>query len=99
MQRFARDLGASLGVEVDEGGCLASCGAGPNVALLPEGRIAHHVSTPADVSELLAGLTGGTVPSSLLHATELRVAGNAMAVEGDLKGARDKYLEARTMGT
>lgn len=52
-----------------------SCGAGPNVALLPQGMLLHHVSTPADLAEVLSSQCGLSISQELLKATEVRMPG------------------------
>lgn len=91
--KFAQDLGLHE-LEVNPCGCLGNCGNGPNIVLLPQEVVLHHVATPTDVAEVLRWQLRLEVPPALLKATELRLAGNALAVDGDLAGAIAKYNQA-----
>jgi len=50
-------------------------------------QMLRHVSTPAKLAEVLRAFCGADVGEELLRATELRLAGNALAMAGDLQGA------------
>jgi hypothetical protein len=90
--KFVKDLGLEeLGVE--ECGCLGNCGKGPNMVLMPGELRLRHVSTPADVLGILCSLDINIEPTTL-QATELRLAGNALAAGGELEAAISKYQEA-----
>ena len=82
------------GVKTVKSGCLGVCGAGPNVAFLPQEIIASHVGTPARFLSTLETVTGVVVSPALMRATTLRLQGNALAREGDLKGAERVYSRA-----
>jgi hypothetical protein len=87
--RFGEQLGLP-GIEVTAGGCLGNCGAGPNLVLLPEGEVLRHVGTPALLAEVLTAFCGADVGADALRSTELRIAGNALAMAGDLAGAVER---------
>lgn len=91
--RFARDLGLDDVLDVDGCGCLGNCGSGPNLVLLPQETYMRHVATPTDLAQVLQWL-GLDVDQAMLRATELRLAGNALAGGGDFAGAVSKYEEA-----
>lgn len=77
-------------VSVTSCGCLGRCGAGPNLAVLPEGTLVGHCGTPARAAELLAGVCGGVRggaegsfdPWKNLEALALRRKGEAELVDG-----------------
>ena len=75
-----------------------SCGNGPNVAVIAlDGSppiLLHHVATPAKLAEVLSEVCGAPVNSTLLRATELRLAGNAAARENELEQAITLYTQA-----
>ena len=75
-------------------GCLGVCGAGPNVAFLPQQVIASHVATPARFLSALETVAGVAVSPALMRATTLRLQGNTLAREGDLRGAERVYTAA-----
>lgn len=91
--KFAQDLGLEE-LDVGECGCLGNCGKGPNMVILPEGITLRHVSTTADIADVLAWQLKVDVPQALIKATELRLAGNQAAMSGDFVGAIAKYQEA-----
>ncbi|XVE57193.1 hypothetical protein DITRI_Ditri04bG0072100 [Diplodiscus trichospermus] len=77
-------------ISVKSCGCLGRCGAGPNVALLPNGQIVGHCGTAASAAELVVGLCyGGGVadaPSkskASLDALALRMRAEALIEEAD----------------
>jgi tetratricopeptide (TPR) repeat protein len=94
--KFAQDLGLEE-ISVQEAGCLGNCGKGPNMLLMPQELHLRAVATPNDVLEVL-GSFGVAIPPEVLQATQLRLAGNALAVGGDLRGAVAKYEEALALG-
>jgi tetratricopeptide (TPR) repeat protein len=63
------------------------------MVLMPGEVRLRHVSTPADILGILKSLNIDIEPA-MLQATELRLAGNALAGGGDLEGAISKYQEA-----
>ena len=87
---FAEDLHVD-GVEVRAVGCMAGCGHGPNVALDPPGVVLNHMATPARFREAMLAVGGVDIPPKALKATELRLAGNASARQGDLEAAVATY--------
>ena len=91
--KLASDLNLP-GIEVVKSGCLGVCGAGPNVAFLPQEIIASHVATPARFLSALEAVAGVVVSPALMRATTLRLQGNALARKGDLKGAERVYSMA-----
>lgn len=91
--RFGEQLGLP-GLQVTAGGCLGNCGNGPNLVLLPQGQVLRHVTTPANLAHALRAFCGAEVGDNVLRATELRLAGNALATAGDLRGAVERYEEA-----
>lgn len=90
--KFARDLGIP-DLTVADCGCLGNCGNGPNMVVLPEETLLHHVATTTDLVEVLTALCDLPVDKTVVKATELRLAGNALAVAGDFMGAIAKYTE------
>ena len=82
--KFAEDLHLD-GVEVRAVGCMAGCGHGPNVALDPPGVVLNHMATPARFRDAMSAVGGVDIPPKALKATELRLAGNANARQGDLQ--------------
>jgi len=75
-------------------GCMAGCGHGPNVAMDPPGVVLNHMATPARFRDAISAVGGVDIPPKALKATELRLAGNAAAREGDLQAAVANYTEA-----
>ena len=60
-------------VTVSSSGCLGSCGAGPNLAFLPEGLIIKSVGTPARAAKLVEKLCAGGESCTInLKALELK---------------------------
>lgn len=74
--QFVQDLHLD-NVTVQETGCLANCGSGPNVAVSPPDVVLNHMGTVARFSEALRTVCGADVSPDVLRATELRLAGNA----------------------
>lgn len=83
-------------VSVKSCGCLGRCGAGPNVALLPDGQIVGHCGTAAGAAELMVGLWhGGGVGDACnksksktsLDALALRMRAEALVDEGNFSEA------------
>ncbi|EOY21630.1 Tetratricopeptide repeat-containing protein isoform 2 [Theobroma cacao] len=83
-------------VSVKSCGCLGRCGAGPNVALLPDGQIVGHCGTAAGAAELMVGLWhGGGVGDACnksksktsLDALALRMRAEALVDEGNFSKA------------
>ncbi|WIA09397.1 hypothetical protein OEZ85_008803 [Tetradesmus obliquus] len=91
--KFAQDLGIDE-LDISDCGCLGNCGNGPSMVVLPEVIMLRHVNTPKDVADILAWQCKVDIPESLLRATELRLAGNMLAMGGDLDEAIDKYKQA-----
>lgn len=96
--QFGRDLALPT-VDVVDCGCLGSCGAGPNIAVLPSADDAmplllHHITTPAKLAEALEAVCGVAIDDRVLRATQLRLAGNAAALDNDLPRAISMYTEA-----
>lgn len=107
--QFVRDL-ALPHVQVQGSGCLGLCGNGPNVVIMPLSQIdrnntiadqpptiMHHMSTPAKLAEAIATICGIQVDAVTLRCTELRLAGNAAALDGHLQRAIQMYSEALTL--
>lgn len=46
-------------ITVNTSGCLGRCGAGPNLAVLPDGFVVAHCGTPARAAEVIIQLSGG----------------------------------------
>ncbi|GMH42381.1 hypothetical protein BSKO_10300 [Bryopsis sp. KO-2023] len=95
--RFAQDLSIP-NLEAESCGCLGQCGNGPNMILLPSETFVRHVSTPADMAEVINRECEVVISEDMLRATELRQMGNALARSGDLKGAEAKFTEALGLG-
>ncbi|XP_022137239.1 sperm-associated antigen 1 [Momordica charantia] len=80
-------------ITVNSCGCLGKCGAGPNVAVLPDGFVVGHCGTPARAAELMMGLSGsggGYDPLSVsksLEALALRKRAETEMEEGDFSQA------------
>ncbi|KAI8468263.1 MAG: hypothetical protein J3K34DRAFT_427668 [Monoraphidium minutum] len=91
--RFGQDLGLRE-LEITACGCLGNCGNGPNLVVLPQAMVLRHVSTPADLAHVLRAFCGADVGDEVLRATELRLAGNALAGAGDFAGAIERYEAA-----
>ncbi len=85
-------------MEVRAVGCMAGCGHGPNVALDPPGVVLNHMATPARFRDAMSAVGGVNIAPKALKATELRLAGNANAREGDLQAAVVNYTEASLVG-
>eukprot|EP00877_Chromochloris_zofingiensis_P001400 jgi/Chrzof1/11260/Cz05g29230.t1 len=64
------------------------------MVILPQELVVRHVSTPSDFAEVIKWQCDIDTSQQLLRATELRLAGNALATDGDLEGAIAKYKEA-----
>jgi tetratricopeptide (TPR) repeat protein len=56
------------------------------------------VATAADLADVLSWQLDIDVPQSLIRATELRMAGNVLAMNGDFAEALAKYQEALNLG-
>lgn len=95
--QFAQDL-LLPGVTVKTTGCLGRCGSGPNVAVTPPGVVLNNMSTPARMAEALSQVAGADVSQDVVNATQLRLAGNALAREGDLSGAVASFTQALDLG-
>lgn len=99
--QLAKDL-AIPGISATACGCLGSCGAGPNIAVIPVAQagsvdapmLLHHVSTPAKLAEVLSTVCHAPIDAAVLKATELRLTGNAVAMEGDTAKAIEIYTES-----
>ncbi|XP_022726752.1 uncharacterized protein LOC111282763 isoform X2 [Durio zibethinus] len=77
-------------ISVKPCGCLGRCGAGPNVALLPDGQIVGHCRTAAEAAELVVGLWyGGGIgdasskSKASLDALAMRMRAEALIDEAD----------------
>lgn len=94
--KLSSDLEGSLhgAIRTVRSGCLGVCGAGPNVAFLPQEVVASHVGTPARFLSALEAVAGVAVSPALMRATTLRLQGNALAREGDLRVAERVYTRA-----
>lgn len=95
--KFVEDL-VLPGITVKTTGCLGRCGNGPNVAIDPPGVVLNHMSTPARMAEALSQVAGADVSDHVINATQLRLAGNALARQGDVEGAVDMYTRALDLG-
>ena len=91
--QFARDLHID-GFIVTPTGCLGRCGNGPNIAVSPPDVVLNHMATPARFAEAMRLVAGADVSDAVLRTTELRLAGNAQARQGDLQAACACYTEA-----
>ena len=85
--QFAQDLHLD-GLIVLETGCLGKCGNGPNVAVSPPDVVLNHMATPARLAEAMRAVCDADVSPAVLRSTELRLAGNAQARQGDLQVIR-----------
>ncbi|XVF09326.1 hypothetical protein REPUB_Repub07fG0082900 [Reevesia pubescens] len=90
-------------ISVKPCGCLGRCGAGPNVALLPEGQIVGHCGTAAKAAELMVGLwyEGGvgdacskTKIKTSLDALSLRMKAEALIDEAHFSEAERLLSQA-----
>jgi len=95
--QFAQDLHLP-GISVRTTGCLGKCGAGPNIAMDPPGVVLNHMATPARLAEALAAVAKADVSPAVLQATQLRLAGNSLARQGDLAGAVATFTKALELG-
>lgn len=95
--KFAEDLHLEE-LEVRSCGCLAGCGNGPNMIVLPLEVTLHHVATPAKFAEAMRVVCDVNLDESVLQATQLRLKGNTLARDGNLQGAVDCYTEALELG-
>lgn len=95
--QFAQDL-LLPGVTVKTTGCLGRCGSGPNIAVTPPGVVLNNISTPARMAEALSQVAGADVSQDVVNTTQLRLAGNALAREGDLSGAVASFTRALDLG-
>jgi hypothetical protein len=84
--KFAEDLHLDE-VEVRAVGCMAGCGHGPNIAVDPPGVVLNHMATPARFRDAMSAVAGVDIRADVLKATELRLAGNADARQGELQAA------------
>ena len=91
--KFAEDLHLDDEVEVLAVGCMAGCGNGPNIAMDPPGVVLNHMATPARFQDAMSAVAGVDIRPDVLKATELRLAGNADARQGDLQAAVAKYTQ------
>ena len=96
--QFGKDL-ALPGIEVTDCGCLGSCGAGPNIAVLPLREpsslpfLLHHMTTPAKLAEAFRDVCGAQIDETVLKCTELRLAGNSAARDNKLDRAIELYSQ------
>ena len=74
-------------------GCMAGCGHGPNIAVDPPGVVLNHMATPARFRDAMSAVGGIDIQPDVLKATELRLAGNADARQGELQAAVAKYSQ------
>ena len=100
--QFGKDLALPT-VEIIGCGCLGSCGNGPNAAVIPLGSsknsnslptLLYHLSTPNDLAEALTAVCNVVIDNVMLKCTELRLAGNAAAMNNDFPRALQLYTEA-----
>lgn len=99
--QFGVDLRHPL-VKVEPCGCLGSCGKGPNVVVIPQHtsappKILHYQNSPAKFVDMLNTFCNVTVDETLLKITEVRLAGNAEAVNGNYLEAIRLYSQALEM--
>ncbi|KAG1656858.1 hypothetical protein FOA52_006545 [Chlamydomonas sp. UWO 241] len=99
--KFVQDLQLE-NIDAQASGCLGICGNGPNVAVVERGApagpsslseplVLSHVATPRDAAEALGLACGVGIDEADVAAVQLRLQGNALAVEGDLEGAVCAY--------
>lgn len=102
--QFGTDLSHPL-VRVEPCGCLGSCGKGPNVVIIPletgptenSPKIIHYQSSPARFVDMLHTFCNVTVDQMFLKSTELRLAGNAEAMDGNYENAIKLYSQGLEM--
>ncbi|XVF50356.1 hypothetical protein PTKIN_Ptkin04bG0090900 [Pterospermum kingtungense] len=80
---------APADISIKTCGCLGRCGAGPNVALLPDGQIVGHCGTAARAAELMVGTCygGGVVDASSMSKTSLDALALRMRAEALIEEA------------
>ncbi|KAF5734511.1 sperm-associated antigen 1-like isoform X1 [Tripterygium wilfordii] len=78
-------------VSVNRSGCLGRCGAGPNLALLPDGVTIGHCGTAARAAEIMAGFCygdgGADAAMKSLDALSLRKRAEGKILNGDFSDA------------
>ncbi|GIL55208.1 hypothetical protein Vafri_10796 [Volvox africanus] len=95
--KFAVDLGLPS-LKAAPIGCLGNCGNGPNMVVLPDERLLHHVATPNDLAQVLRAFCRTSIDDTILQATQLRLAGNAHAAQQDFRQAINCYSQALQLG-
>lgn len=103
--QFGKDL-ALPGVEVITSGCLGACGNGPNAVVIatrqnsnstdsvPRLKMLHHINSPSRLAEHLQTICNVVIDDTILKCTELRLAGNAAAIDARFEQAIDLYTHA-----
>ncbi|CAA0828532.1 tetratricopeptide repeat (TPR)-containing protein [Striga hermonthica] len=85
-------------VTVKSCGCLARCGSGPNIVILPEGVLVGHCGTPRKAAEVMAAVCGiedeGDVATKCLEALALRKIAEDEAGRADFAKACDLLSQA-----
>ncbi|XP_022923908.1 small glutamine-rich tetratricopeptide repeat-containing protein beta isoform X1 [Cucurbita moschata] len=92
-------------ITVNPSGCLGKCGAGPNVAVLPDGFVVGHCATPARAAEVIMQLSGGVSDSlgvsKSLEALALRKRAECEVEDGNFSQADlllSKAIELKPCG-
>ena len=63
-------------------------------AVAAAGAVLNHMATPARLAEALTAVARLDVPPAVLQATQLRLAGTALARQGDLPAALSTFTQA-----
>ncbi|KAG9442299.1 hypothetical protein H6P81_018153 [Aristolochia fimbriata] len=90
---------APANLTVKSCGCLGRCGAGPNIAVLPDGYIVGHCGTAVRAAELLGDVCGGPGGGGFdsfksLEALGLRKKGEGEKERGNFSEAEALFSEA-----
>jgi len=93
-----RDLGGAHGVAAKETGCLGRCGAGPNLAVLPQGLVVRGVSGSGEhVARLLERQCGATGAQRSLGPWRALQEGRRLIQRGAIEAAGARFTEGITL--
>ena len=100
MPTHRRDLAGAHGVRAREAGCLGRCGAGPNLAVLPQGLVVQGVSGSGEhVARLLERQCGAAGARRSLGPWRALRDGRALIQGGRAEAAADRLSEGLELCT
>ncbi|XP_068640833.1 uncharacterized protein [Aristolochia californica] len=86
---------APANLTVKSCGCLGRCGAGPNIAVLPDGYIVGHCGTAARAADLLADVCGGPGAGGFDSFKSLKALG--LRKKGEAEMEKRNFTEAEAL--